>query len=228
MLNVTRFRPIPLISAFVLFFGSGGVVVAQEAAIPELSGVWMPNRGRSEPWPSNPPFTAAGQTVLETVDARDDPSLRCLFNVPNIMTGVGPYPLEIIQRDDKVVFLYEQMHQVRRIFLSDREPAEDESIVGHSAGHYEGNSLVVETTNIRPLKNAGPPLQVIQSDALRVIERYTRVDGFLEAEITIDDPKIYREPWTVRKIWTWSPDAVVYEYVCDDPRFNPVMQRQGR
>jgi hypothetical protein len=213
--------------AFVLACGANGSVQAQEAVIPDLAGLWMPNRGRSEPWPSEPPFTAAGQAVYETVDARDDPVLRCLFNVPNIMTGIGPYPLEILQRDDKVMFLYEQMHQVRRIFLDGREPAEETSIVGHSVGHYDGDTLVVETTNITPLKNGGPPLQVLQSDALRVIERYTRVDDFLEAEITIDDPNYYREPWTVRKVWTWSPDAVVYEYVCEDSRFNPVLRQRA-
>jgi len=222
-------RATPGLAALALAFvgGTDGLVAAQEVAIPDLAGLWMPNRGRSEPWPSEPPFTAAGQAVYETVDARDDPSLRCLFNVPNIMTGIGPYPLEILQRDDKVMFLYEQMHQVRRIFLDGREPAEDETIVGHSSGHYEGETLVVETTHIRPLKNAGPPLQVLQSNELRVVERYTRVDDFLEAEITIDDPIYYREPWTVRKVWTWSPDAVVYEYVCDDPRFNPAIRQQA-
>ena len=213
--------------ALVLVCGADGWVTAQEAVIPDLAGLWMPNRGRSDPWPSEPPFTAAGQAVYETVDARDDPSLRCLFNVPNIMTGIGPYPLEILQRNDKVMFLYEQMHQVRRIFLDGREPAEETSIVGHSVGHYEGNTLVVVTTNITPLKNGGPPLQVLQSDQLRVIERYTRVEQFLEAEITIDDPSYYREPWTVRKVWTWSPDAVVFEYACDDPRFNPVLRQRA-
>jgi hypothetical protein len=201
-------------------------VYAQPVVAPDLSGLWMPNRGQSEPWPSEPPFTAAGQAVFETVDARDDPSLRCLFNVPNIMTGIGPYPLEIIQRDDKVMFLYEQMHQVRRIFLDQREAIEEDSIVGHSLGRYEGDTLVVETTQIRPMKNAGPPLQVLQSAELRVIERYRRVEDILEAEITIDDPHLYREPWTVRKAWSWSPDAGVFEYVCDDPRFNPVRQQQ--
>ncbi len=206
--------------------GADTVATAQESVTPNLSGLWMPNRGRSDPWPSEPPFTEAGQAVFETVNARDDPSLRCLFNVPNIMTGIGPYPLEIIQRDDKVMFLYEQMHQVRRIFLDGRRPLEEDSIVGHSTGRYEGDTLIVETTNVRPLKNAGPPLQVIQSAALRVTERYTRVDDFLQAEITIDDPIYYREPWTVLKVWTWSPDAVIYEYACDDPRFNPVFQRQ--
>ena len=180
----------------------------------------MPDPERSELWPAEPPLTAAGRRAFEAIDPRDDPSLRCIFNVPNILSGIGPYVLEIIQLHDRVVFLYEQMHQVRRVFLDGRDPVEGATVVGHSTGYYEDDTLVVETTNIRPLKNAGPPLQVLQSSAMRVVERYSRVGEYLEAEITIDDSTYYSRRWTVRKVWRWVPDAAIYEYVCADPRYN--------
>ena len=221
-----RFLILESAVALALFCTADGRTIAQENSVPSLSGLWMPDRDRSESWPSEPPFTEAGRSAFDAADPRDDPSLRCIFNVPNILSGIGPYLLEIIQLDDKVVFLYEQMHQVRRVFLDGREPVEETTIVGQSTGRYERDVLVVETTNIRPLRNAGPPLQVLQSDALRVIERYTRVGDFLEAEITIDDPTYYLKPWTVHKVWRWAPNALIYEYVCEDPRYNSVIQEQ--
>ena len=81
----------------------------------------------------------------------------------------------------------------------------------------------METTLIREQPNPGPPLQVLQSDELRMIERYRAIDDgrTLEATITIDDPKYYTEPWTIRKVWSRFDDEVFYEYVCSDPRYHP-------
>ena len=160
---------------------------------------------------------------LEAVDPTEDVGLRCLFGMPRIIGVRGPYPMEFIQRDDRVVILYEQGHQVRRIFLDGREPAEEHTLLGHSSGRYEDDTLHVETTLIREQPNPGPPLQVLQSDQLRVIERYRTIDDgrTLEAMITIDDPKYYTEPWTIRKVWSRSDDEVFYEYVCSDPRYHP-------
>jgi len=206
--------------ALVLSYSPAVCTISQPVSPPDLSGIWMPDPERSELWPAEPPFTAAGRRAFEATDPRDDPSLRCIFNVPSILSGIGPYVLEIIQLHDRVVFLYEQMHQVRRVFLDGRDPVEAATVVGHSTGYYEDDTLVVETTNIRPLKNAGPPLQVLQSGAMRVVEKYSRVGEYLEAEITIDDSTYYSRPWTVRKVWQWMPDAAIYEYVCEDPRYN--------
>ena len=223
-LNILRLLP-----AFMLMslLSTPNAAPGQTISVPDLSGLWMPDRERSELWPSEPPFTEAGRRAYEAADPRDDPSLRCIFNVPNILSGIGPYLLEVIQLTDRAVSLYEQMHQVRRIYLDGRPPAENATIVGHSTGHYDGDMLVVETTDIRPLKNAGPPLQVLQSHSLRVIEEYSRMGELLEAEITIDDPVFYTRPWTVRKVWRAMPDAEIYEYVCEDPRYNSPVPEQS-
>lgn len=195
------------------------------AGAQDLQGIWLPSTdGESnERWLADPPLSEEGLAALAAVDPQADFGLRCLFGMPRIIGVRGPYPMEIIQRDDRVVILYEQAHQVRRIFLDGREPAEGHTLLGHSSGNYEEDTLVVETTLIREQPNPGPPLQVLQSDELRVIERYRTIDDgqTLEGMITIDDPKYYTEPWTVHKVWSRSDDEVFYEYVCSDPRYHP-------
>ena len=195
------------------------------AAAPDLQGIWMPGSDTesSDGWLADPPFSEAGLAAQAAVEPGSDAALQCLFGMPRIIGVRGPYPVEFIQRDDRVVILYEQGHQVRRIFLDGREPAEGYTLLGHSSGRYEDDTLVVETTLIREQPNPGPPLQVLQSDELRVIERYrTTSDGqILEGMITIDDPKYYTEPWTIRKVWSRSDDEVFYEFVCSDPRYHP-------
>ena len=193
------------------------------AAAPDLEGIWMPAAGASDGWLADPPLTEEGLAALAGVDPSADLGLQCLFGMPRIIGVRGPYPIEFIQRDDRVVVLYAPGHQVRRIFLDGREPAEGHTLLGHSAGAYDDDTLVVETTRIREQPNPGPPLQVLQSDELRMIERYRTLDDgqTLEAMITIDDPKYYTAPWTIRKVWSRSDDEVFYEYVCSDPRYHP-------
>ena len=193
-------------------------------AAPDLEGIWMPAAGASDGWLADPPLSEEGLAAWTDADPSADVGLQCLFGMPRIIGVRGPYPIEFIQRDDRVAILYEQGHQVRRIFLDGREPAEGHTLLGHSNGIYEEDTLVVETTLIREQPNPGPPLQVLQSDEMRVIERYRTLDDgqTLEAMITIDDPKYYTEPWTIRKAWSRSDDEVFYEYVCSDPRYHPV------
>ncbi len=208
---------------------AGGALIFSPAAfaadVPDLEGIWLwsSEAGPSDGWLADPPFNDEGVAAFEAVDPTEDVGLRCLFGMPRIIGIRGPYPMEFIQRDDRVVILYEQGHQVRRIFLDGREPAEGHTLLGHSSGRYEDDTLVVETILISEQPNPGPPLQVLQSDQLRVIERYRTLDDgrTLEAMITIDDPRYYTEPWTIRKAWSRSDDEVFYEYVCSDPRYHP-------
>ena len=102
------------------------------ADVPDLEGIWLwsPEAGASDSWLADPPFNAQGRAAFEAVDPTEDVGLRCLFGMPRIIGIRGPYPMEFIQRDDRVVILYEQGHQVRRIFLDGREPAEEHTLLG--------------------------------------------------------------------------------------------------
>src|SRR5215470_10513518 len=85
---------------------------------------------------------------------------------------------------------------------------------GYSSGKWEGDTLVVETTGFRDdqwLDISGTPA----SDAMRITERFRRVNyGNLEIELTVDDPKTYTKPWTVKLHQTLKLDTDLLDYMC--------------
>ena len=95
--------------------------------------------------------------------------------------------------------------------------------MGDSRGRWEGDTLVVETTNFDPRgwissnASAGRMHAVPQSDKLRVVERFRRVDeGTLLWRATIEDPPFYASPWTVEVPFRTVPDYIIYEYACHE------------
>ena len=108
--------------------------------------------------------------------------------------------VEIRQFPDMVLLLYDEDHAVRRIYLDGKHPADlKPTWMGHSIGRYDGETLVIDTTGINDkvwVDVQGHP----HTDALHVVERVRRVNvNTMEIEMTIDDPKTYKKPWT-RKI----------------------------
>jgi hypothetical protein len=131
---------------------------------------------------------------------------------------------QILQVPGFVVIRAEMMH-VRLIPL-DGVPHVAEQIrgwMGDSRGHWEGDTLVVETTNFDPKgwissnASAGRMHAVPQSAALRVVERFTRVDeDTITWQATIEDPDVYTAAWTVEVPFRRRPDYVIYEYACHE------------
>jgi hypothetical protein len=116
-----------------------------------------------------------------------------------------------------VVMLYEGNAGVRQIFTDGRAlPANDPQPwwFGYSTGRWMSDTLVVETTGFRDggwLDVNGTPL----TDRARVTERYRRTSyGFMEVEVTVDDPKAYTRPWTVTIKQRLMPDDELIEFVC--------------
>ncbi len=105
---------------------------------------------------------------------------------------------ELRQFPDVVLLLFDEDHLVRRIYLDGRGHPETSSStwMGHSIGKYEGDTLVVDTVGLNdktPIDRVGHP----HTDALHVVERIRRVNPkALEYEVTIDDAKAYKKPWT--------------------------------
>jgi hypothetical protein len=131
----------------------------------------------------------------------------------------------IVQIPGYVVILSEMIHNARVIPLDGRPhaPAGVRLWDGDPRGHWEGNSLVVETTNYNgkgwmSTSAAGGRIKGIpQSEALRVVERFTRVDaGTIRYEVTIDDPNAYTKPWKVLIPLTRDEDYTIYEYACQE------------
>jgi len=176
-----------------------------------------------------PPLTAEGQArataraqarQAHPADGPEDRSLgeRCLlFNAGPPMVS-GPYNnyLQILQTPDHVVIHNEMIHDARIIPLDGRPhlPAPVRLLLGDSRGRWEGDTLVVETTNFSDKTNvrgSGP--------GLRLTERFTR-DGpsTLLYQFTVDDPASFTKPWTAVLPMTRT-DAQLYEYACHEGNY---------
>ena len=131
---------------------------------------------------------------------------------------------EIVQGPGYVSIMQEMVHEARVIPLDGRPHASSsmQTYMGDARGHWEGNTLVVETTNFLGNKNAmavngwGTPA----SDALKVIERFTRVGpNEMRYEMTVDDPKTYVRPFKVGFPLTQEPGYRNFEYACHEGNY---------
>ena len=142
---------------------------------------------------------------------------RCMTyqRVPPVPSGYNN-TYQIVQSPGQVVILNEMIHDVRVIPLDGRPPI-DQRIRqwnGDSRGHWENDTLVVETTNYRDTTTwRGFP----GSRALRAVERFTRIDAdTIDYRYTIDDETTYTRPFTVALPLTSPPGYVIYEYACHE------------
>jgi len=144
------------------------------------------------------PWAAALVKQRTADNSKDDPHARCLPDNPPRTWGL-PHLTKIMHTPRLLVMLYEVNAMYRQIFLDGRSLPADPNPAwnGYSVGHWEGDTLVVQTTGFRDnlwIDMGGSPM----SDAAKMTERLRRPDfGTLDVEITVDDPKVYKRPWTV-------------------------------
>jgi len=148
--------------------------------------------------------------------AKDNPDAHCL-PLGNMQLHLHPEPRKIIQAANVIVILYEGNAGVRQIFTDGRPlPTGDPQPwwFGYSTGKWTGDTLVVESGGFRDggwLDVNGSPL----TDAGKMTERFRRVNyGTLDVEITVDDPKAYMHPWTVKFPQRLMPDNELIEFIC--------------
>ena len=153
-------------------------------------------------------------------EGRDRPTAACL---PHSVTDFDAHftPKKILQLPGLVVMLFESYRSYRQIHTDGRPlPAEprEPSWFGYSVGRWEGDVLVVDTVGVNEktwLDDSGHP----HSDALRIVERFQRPNiGRMEVQITIDDPKAYLKPWTVKFYWELLADTELLDWVCENNR----------
>jgi hypothetical protein len=128
------------------------------------------------------------------IDATNDPAIQCEpLDLGRIL--MGPRPFSIGVDGDDVIIRHEEENTIRRIPLGrSNEGVGPPSRFGTAAAHFEGDTLVVESTNIVPMP---VPIGVTTTNALRIVERYSPDEGDadrLEFELTLDDPGVLREP----------------------------------
>ncbi len=149
--------------------------------------------------------------------ATEDPSVKCFMpGVPRI--NFTPLPFQIFQRADQVAVYYEFVHAQRFIYTNgtDHPPGHIDWFLGDSRGHWDGDTLVVDVVDFNDetwLSHAGD----FHSDALHVVERYTPIDAdHIQYEATLDDPKVFTKPWTIRTVLyrRIEPNFQLLEYDC--------------
>lgn len=195
---------------------------------PDLSGVWWPGRdvplaplapppGAQRPQTPAPPpaprprpqtfsnfYQPWAAEKARTLSDKDDPALRCVpvaFGTLNVsLYGLG-FVGQIVQTPNFVVMLTETYHSFKLIPTDGRKHRDDvaPSFRGDSVGHWEGDTLVVDTTNFTDSNWMHAEGNVsFHSDALHIVERYRRVDkNTLEVDTTVEDPKVLTGPWKV-------------------------------
>lgn len=147
---------------------------------------------------------------------------RCITRgvVGSVLPVIYGNGLEIFQTPDAVAIRYEMVHETRIIHLDGRPHVDDEirTYMGDPIGHWEGDTLVVETTNFRGetgigLNGGGTPT----TPAIRLTERFTRVgEQRIDYEVTIDDPGLYTAPFTIAMPLTTQPGYRVLPYECHE------------
>ncbi|MBZ5677731.1 MAG: hypothetical protein LAP61_26090 [Acidobacteriia bacterium] len=181
----------------------------------DLSGLWLlaPGAGglsQLKPAEIPAPATALYKQREENLGS-DSPGTQCL---PFGFITAGGAMVKIVQTPGLIVMLTEDL-EYRQIFLDGRELPKDPNPawMGYSVGHWDGDTLVVESTgyNDRTWLDNGYP----HSESLHLTERIRRSDfGHLIIEATWSDPKIYPTPWTSKVQGVIAPDTELLEYVC--------------
>jgi len=164
-----------------------------------------------QPW-------AAAQVKQNLADIRKgDPTTRCL-PIPPVRQWADFFPQKIFQNEEAVVILSEYMAQYRQIFLDGRPLPKEPfpSFKGYSVGHWEGDTLVVETTGYKDglwLDLKGDPL----TSEATTIERIRRPNfGNLEVQITVNDPKAYTRPWSTKRYLKIALNTELIEDICNE------------
>jgi hypothetical protein len=201
---------------------------------PDFTGAWTTYRGNLNA--AGATGRVIGQVVLKpesqaAVDAYKSliegtnysPGNACVgYGMPESMMGSGGYPMEIIQRPEQLLVVYELHNEIRRIYM--QEAAQDPTEFfpernGYSTAHWEGERLVVETTRLKTQVDTRYP----HSNEARIREEYyfdePLPDGtkVLAADVLMEDPQWLAEPYKATKRWQALADYHVRSYECSEP-----------
>ena len=192
-----------------------------------------------------PPMTPAGQAAVKALNGGRGPGShfpnqvdswtdfdiysRCITRgvVSSMLPTLYNFGNEILQAPGYVIIRNEMIHETRVIPLDGRPHIGSAiiSYMGDSRGHWEGNTLVVETTNLEAQPGASGGLF---TDAARLTERFTRLSPTqLSYDMTISDPKTWTKPWTIHMPFKLDPSYKIYEYACHEGNYMMTDALQG-
>jgi len=208
---------------------------------PDLTGVYQASTRRG-PWdfeaPGDEPGQPAGRSTPVNASTRDaipfqdwardkaqeylnrrsvdDPTTFCIPQPSPRITPVGLFPIEFVQTRDKLVLMYEYFNVFRSIPIGRPLPDDTEpAYLGNSVARWDGDTLVIEASQFK--EGGWVTNGAFTSDALRITERFTRVDrDLINYEAVIEDAKVFTKPWSVRTTLMLREGARVREYVCNE------------
>ncbi|MDB6043451.1 MAG: hypothetical protein JWM63_2002 [Gammaproteobacteria bacterium] len=202
--------------------------------LPDWGGVWVLNRpGKDAPAPEQPSpkgkYLAGYDAWRREVKAKDgevphEGSYCTPPGMPGIM-GVGQYPMEFLFTPGRVTTHHEAWMQWRNIYTDGRGHPDDldPTFEGHSIGHWEHGTLIVDTVGIKD--SVALAMGMKHSDQLRIGERIHLAQGdpdTLVVEMTVADPAALTKPWIHTLTYKRSRDWELLEFVCAENDRNPV------
>ena len=162
---------------------------------------------------------------------------RCITRgMPGLMfPGGSDNAYQIIQTPGYVVIAGEMIHEAHIIPLTDQHIGQNaRGINGDSIGHWEGQTLVVDTTNfnghgqIATSASQGRLKSMPETEGMHMVERFTRIDAdTIDYRVTIDDPKMYSKPWTVSLPLVRDDSYRIFEYACHEGNLSTELQLKG-
>ena len=201
------------------------------AKLPDFTGVWEigfggggggRGRGAAPQGPALTPAAAAKRKELQSLGREDNQTANC---VPPGMPGImgQPYPMEFLLTPGKVTIVIEAYTQVRHIY-TDGRPHIGEAIrqyLGDSRARWEGDELVVVTTNLTDKTSIGGNGNGLRhSDKMVITERFKRVAAdVLQYQFTVDDPVTYARPFTMSMPLTPLDGGVLLPYECHEGNY---------
>jgi hypothetical protein len=223
--------------SFLMAIIAQGVFAQSKSTPPEIAGVWGPYRGGrgADPKLAAPPATTLAlkpqyakpyeeqRKVEAEASNRGEPlgtaAVQCVpYGVPTMMS-VAVYPIEIIQTPKQFTIVAEAFSEVRRIYMDRPQMKIDDvppGYYGRSVGHWDGDTLVVDTVGI---KETVQYQRMPHSDQMHITERMRMVSPeILHDQITIEDPVVLDKPYTYTLAFRRMPNYEMVEFVCDNNR----------
>lgn len=174
-----------------------------------------PGSNTARPPSGPPPNNSAGAPPGGGEPANDSAYMQCL---PNAQIATHDYGEQVLQTPGRVTFIMEYNHVIRRIYLDAKFPDKIEpSYGGYSIGHWEGDTLVIETRGLKSNKIANSPTMLAVT---QVVERVRKIEGgmVLEDKATIEGVDRAGKPMSTNASarLAWRPDLHLQEFICED------------
>lgn len=219
--------------AAALVMGSSGPSHSQTPPPPSpdphnVGGIWFgtgyyePATMLFRPMDGSPvPYTPAGLALATRrmeADKAGHPLPHGVCDVNGFPMAANGEPFQVIQTPDRIYSVSEANHDVRIVYMNRDHPAHvTPTFRGDSVGHWEGDTLVIDTIGFRSniwLDSKGTPA----SPDLHVVERFKKTNEgkVLDAIITFEDPVNYTHPWSIHRRFLWRPAEHIGEEICEE------------